>query len=48
VRRLTEAEALDLIRPPTAPAPKAPPQPDTPHGWLAQLVGLFTTLIRRV
>ncbi len=48
VRRLTEAEALDLIRPPTAPRPKAPPQPDTPPGWLAQLVGLFTTLIRRV
>ncbi|WP_149139762.1 lysozyme [Gemmobacter caeruleus] len=47
VHRLTEAEALDLIRPPTAPGPKAPLQPDTPPGWLAQLVGLFTTLIRR-
>ena len=47
VRRMTEAEALDLIRPPTAPVPKAPPQPDAPHGWLARLFGIFTTLIRR-
>lgn len=48
VRRMTEAEALDLIRPPTAPGPKAPPQSDTPPSWLARLLGIFTTLIRRV
>ena len=49
VRRLTEAEALDLLRPPPALLPSVPqPAPDTPPGWLAQLVGLFTTLIRKV
>ena len=52
VRRLTEAEALDLIRSLATPVTPAPSlQPDMPHdapaGWLARLVGLFTTLIRR-
>lgn len=49
VRRLTEAEALDLIRPLATPATPGPsPQPDAPAGWLARLAVLFTTLIRRV
>ena len=52
VRRLTEAEALDLIRSLATPATPAPSlQPEMPHdapaGWLALLVGFFTTLIRR-
>lgn len=48
VRRLTEAEALDLLRPTPALLPSVPqPAPDAPPGWLARLVGLFTTLIRR-
>ena len=48
VRRLTEAEALALLRLPSAPQPSVPqPEPDAPAGWLARLVGLFTTLIRR-
>jgi lysozyme len=48
VRRLTEAEALDLIRSLATPATPDPSlQPDMPHGWLARLFGTFTTLIRR-
>ncbi len=48
VRRLTEAEALDLLRPTPALLPSVPqPAPDAPASWLARLVGLFTTLIRR-
>jgi lysozyme len=49
IRRLTEAEALDQLRPqPASPAPAAPQQPATAPGWLARLTDLFTTLIRRV
>ncbi|NEX48272.1 lysozyme [Pseudotabrizicola algicola] len=49
VRRLTEAEALALLRLPFVPQPSVPqPASDAPAGWLARLVGLFTTLIRRV
>ena len=48
VRRLTEAEALDLLRPPPALLPSVPqPAPDEPASWLARLTDLFTTLIRR-
>jgi lysozyme len=58
IRRLTEAEALDLLRPqpallpsvpqPAPPAPAAPQQPVPAPGWLARLTDLFATLIRRV
>jgi lysozyme len=49
IRRLTETEALDLLRPqPAPPAPAAPQQPATAPGWLARLTDLFATLIRRV
>ncbi|WP_229704464.1 lysozyme [Gemmobacter aquaticus] len=48
VRRLTEAEALALLRPQHVLQPSVPqPKPGTPAGWLARLVGHFTTLIRR-
>ena len=49
IRRLTEAEALALLRPPLVPQPTVPePAPDAPSGWIARLADLFTTLIRRV
>ena len=52
VRRLTETEALALIRSldtPATPAPSLQPDvpPDATSGLLPRLVGLFTTLIRR-
>lgn len=52
IRRLSETEAMSLIRPLATPAAPVPsPQPDmltdAPAGWLTRLVGLFTTLIRR-
>ncbi|WP_409736892.1 lysozyme [Tabrizicola flagellatus] len=49
IRRLTEAEALALLRPPLVPQPTVPePAPDAPSGWIARLADLFTALIRRV
>jgi lysozyme len=48
VRRLTEDEALALLRP--SPLPRPPvldPAPDAPTGWFARLVTFFSTLIRR-
>ncbi|MFN4125773.1 lysozyme [Pannonibacter indicus] len=48
IRRLSETEALGLLRPSLVPQPTVPePAPEAPSGWLARLVGLFTTLIRR-
>ncbi|MET4128001.1 lysozyme [Roseovarius sp. MBR-6] len=57
IRRLTETQALALLRPqpvPTelsgqaAPAkPTVPPEPIPPVGWLARLAAFFSTLIRR-
>jgi lysozyme len=48
IRRLTEDEALALLRrPPTPRPPVRDPEPDTPTGWLARLVAFFSTLIRR-
>jgi lysozyme len=42
IRRLTETEALDLLRPtPAHPAPAAPQQPATAPGWLARLTDPF-------
>lgn len=48
VRRLTEDEALALLRP--SPLPKPPvldPAPDAPTGWLVRLAAFFSTLIQR-
>jgi lysozyme len=43
IRRLTEAEALDLLRPqPASPAPAAPQQPATAPGWWQRLASFFT------
>jgi lysozyme len=52
LRRLTETEALQLLRPEPAPAvpttaPAAPEPADLP-GWLARFVALFSQLLRRV
>lgn len=44
IRRLTEDEALALLRP---AAPAAPITPDAPPGWLARLAAFFFTLTRR-
>ncbi len=46
VQRLSEVEALALLRPAPTP-PVLDPEPDTPTGWLAQLAAFFSTLIRR-
>lgn len=53
LRRLTESEALQLLRPEPAPAapanvaaPAAPEPADLP-GWLARLAALFSLLLRR-
>jgi lysozyme len=49
IRRLTEEEALDLLRPQPVPhVPAAPQQPATAPGWLARLTERFSTMIRRV
>lgn len=48
IRRLTEEEALSLLRP--SPLPRQPdldPEIDAPTGWLAKLAAFFSTLIRR-
>ena len=45
IRRLTEDEALELLRP--TPKPVSDPESDAPTGWLAQLAAFFSTLIRR-
>jgi lysozyme len=48
IRRLTEDEALALLRrPPTPRPPVRDPEPDTPTGWLAWLAAFVSTLIRR-
>jgi lysozyme len=48
IRRLTEMQALALLRPSRTPRPPVlDPAPDTPTGWLARLVTFFSTLIRR-
>lgn len=49
VRRLTETEALALLRPspePTAPTPTAPAAPPRP-GWLAALLASLTAVFAR-
>ncbi len=46
VRRLTETQALSLLRPSPAPPPSAS-KPDAPTGFLARLAAFFSTLIRR-
>lgn len=48
VRRLTEDQALALLRP--SPLPRPPvlaPAPDAPTSWFARLAAFFSTLIRR-
>jgi lysozyme len=48
IRRLTEAEALDLLRPQVVPrVPAAPQQPVPAPGWRHRLAAFFSTLIRR-
>jgi lysozyme len=43
IRRLTDAEALDLLRPqPASPAPAAPQQPVAAPGWWQRLASFFT------
>jgi lysozyme len=44
VRRLSEADALALMRPP--PTPATPGAPDAPTGWLARVTELLTRLLR--
>jgi lysozyme len=44
IRRLTEDEALALLRP---SPPVIDPAPDAPTGWLAQLATFVSNLIRR-
>ncbi len=50
IRRLTEDEALALLRPSTAPVPRPSVPAATPEpaiSWLARLSAFFSTLIRR-
>lgn len=44
IRRLTEDEALELLRP---AKPAIPATPDPPTSWPARLIALFSTLIRK-
>ena len=49
VRRLTEAEALSLLRPTGQPVPlPVPSAPIAPSGWLARLFTFFSNFTRRV
>ena len=48
IRRLTENEALDLLRSPPLPRPPdLEPAPTPPTNWLARLVAILTRLFRR-
>ena len=53
LRRLTEGEALELLRPeppsdaPIAPVAPAVPEPADLPGWLVRLAALFSQLLRR-
>lgn len=48
IRRLTENEALALLRPSTAPGSSAlAATPEPANSWLARLTAFFSTLIRR-
>ncbi|UXU75554.1 MULTISPECIES: lysozyme [unclassified Paracoccus (in: a-proteobacteria)] len=48
IRRLTEAEALELLRPtPLRRPPVLDRAPHAPTGWLASLAAFFSTLFRR-
>ena len=44
IRRLTEDDALELLRP---VKPAIPATPNLPTGWLARLVAFFSTLMRK-
>lgn len=49
IRRLTEAQALALLRPTSTPVlPTAPSAPVAPSGWLARLAAFFSNLTRKV
>ena len=45
IRRLTETEALALLRPDDAPAPH---EPEAPTGWLTRLMAFLSRTIRRI
>jgi lysozyme len=48
IRRLTEAEALALLRPASLPAPPTVPTAPIPtSGWLARVAAIFSNLTRR-
>ena len=47
LRRLSEAEALALMRPQSVPAPHIATTPDVPANWFARLAALFANLTRR-
>jgi lysozyme len=47
IRRLSEAEALALMRPQEVPVPPVAPTPEVPACWLARLAALFANLTRR-
>ncbi|MFN3847044.1 MAG: hypothetical protein ACK4RZ_14645, partial [Paracoccaceae bacterium] len=55
IRRVTETEALALLRPASGPlvpaivvAPTSAIAPATPSGWLARLATFFSNFTRRV
>src|SRR5690606_37856592 len=47
IRRLTEDEALALLRPATMPGPFVSATPEPAISWLVRLTAFFSTLIRR-